>query len=246
MSATKIAITLDAELLRKVDLLVAERRFPTRSRAIQEAVRAAVERPEHGRLERECVKLDPEFEQQLAELPVRGAKEKSMAQYTGHSARSRAKALRYYRAAIRFWRSASEVQRQRCLGNTAGSPVAPIDLSFYVVVIQRLREIARRAAENLGLKEAQEALRCFDTSWPRFEELRNNEEHFNRVPDWYYFADAVVDFQPPSKQYLVSAEHTQEALLQLAESLDRAIGLAIDDPHLNKRNRAGSRLDPRS
>lgn len=67
MSATKIAITLESELLRKVDLLVAERRFPTRSRAIQEAVKAAVERIERGRLERECAKLDPKFEQQLAE-----------------------------------------------------------------------------------------------------------------------------------------------------------------------------------
>jgi Arc/MetJ-type ribon-helix-helix transcriptional regulator len=67
MSATKIAITLDAELLRKVDLLVAEGRFPTRSRAIQEAVKAAVERHERGRLDRECAKLDPKFEQWLAE-----------------------------------------------------------------------------------------------------------------------------------------------------------------------------------
>ncbi len=67
MSATKITITLDAELLRKVDLLVAERRFPTRSRTIQEAVKAAVERLERGRLDRECAKLDPKFEQQLAE-----------------------------------------------------------------------------------------------------------------------------------------------------------------------------------
>lgn len=67
MSATKIAITLESELLRKVDQLVAERRFPTRSRAIQEAVKAAVERIERGRLERECAKLDPKFEQQLVE-----------------------------------------------------------------------------------------------------------------------------------------------------------------------------------
>jgi Arc/MetJ-type ribon-helix-helix transcriptional regulator len=75
MSATKIAITLDAELLRKVDLLVAERRFPTRSRAIQEAVRAAVERLKHGRLDRECAKLEPEFEQQLAEQGLGGSHE---------------------------------------------------------------------------------------------------------------------------------------------------------------------------
>jgi metal-responsive CopG/Arc/MetJ family transcriptional regulator len=67
MSATKIAITLDAELLRKVDLLVTERRFPTRSRAIQEAVKAALDRLERGRLDRECAKLNPQFEQQLAE-----------------------------------------------------------------------------------------------------------------------------------------------------------------------------------
>jgi len=67
MSSTKIVITLDVELLRKVDLLVAKRRFPTRSRAIQEAVKEAVERLERGRLDRECVKLDPKFEQQLAE-----------------------------------------------------------------------------------------------------------------------------------------------------------------------------------
>ena len=67
MSVTKIAITLDAELLRKVDLLVAGRRFPSRSRAIQEAVKAAVDRLERGRLDRECAKLDPKFEQRLAE-----------------------------------------------------------------------------------------------------------------------------------------------------------------------------------
>lgn len=67
MGATKIVITLDAELLRKVDLLVAERQFPSRSRAIQEAVKAAMQRLERGRLDRECAKLDPKFEQQLAE-----------------------------------------------------------------------------------------------------------------------------------------------------------------------------------
>jgi metal-responsive CopG/Arc/MetJ family transcriptional regulator len=67
MRATKITITLDAKLLRKVDLLVAERRFRTRSRAIQEAVKAGVQRLERGRFHRECAKLDPIFEQQLAE-----------------------------------------------------------------------------------------------------------------------------------------------------------------------------------
>ncbi|HVT19320.1 MAG TPA: ribbon-helix-helix domain-containing protein [Thermoanaerobaculia bacterium] len=67
MAATKIAITLDEELLSKVDRLVAERRFPSRSRAIQEAVRTALDRMERGRLARECAKLDPRLEQELAE-----------------------------------------------------------------------------------------------------------------------------------------------------------------------------------
>ena len=67
MSATKVAITIDEKLLEKVDRLVAERRFPSRSRAIQEAVRQSVERFEKGRLARECAKLDPRFEQRLAE-----------------------------------------------------------------------------------------------------------------------------------------------------------------------------------
>ncbi|HVT60945.1 MAG TPA: ribbon-helix-helix protein, CopG family [Thermoanaerobaculia bacterium] len=67
MSATKVAITLDQELLRRVDRLVAAKRFPSRSRAIQEAVHAALERIERGRLARECAKLDPRFEQAMAE-----------------------------------------------------------------------------------------------------------------------------------------------------------------------------------
>ena len=67
MSASKIAITLDADLLERVDRLVAERKFPSRSRAIQLAVRAQLDRFERSRLARECAKLDSSFEQQLAE-----------------------------------------------------------------------------------------------------------------------------------------------------------------------------------
>jgi metal-responsive CopG/Arc/MetJ family transcriptional regulator len=67
MSASKIAITLDAELLERVDRLVAERKFPSRSRAIQLAVKAQLDRLDRSRLARECAKLDPLFEQSLAE-----------------------------------------------------------------------------------------------------------------------------------------------------------------------------------
>jgi len=39
MSSSKIAITLNSEILSEVDALVKKRMFPNRSRAIQEAVK---------------------------------------------------------------------------------------------------------------------------------------------------------------------------------------------------------------
>lgn len=67
MAAAKVAITIEQGLLRRVDQLVAERRFPNRSRAIQEAVRDKLERLDRGRLARECAKLDRGLEQRLAD-----------------------------------------------------------------------------------------------------------------------------------------------------------------------------------
>jgi len=67
MSTVKVAITLDQGLLRRVDRLVAERRFPNRSQAIQAAVQEKVERLDRTRLARECAKLDPAVEKNLAE-----------------------------------------------------------------------------------------------------------------------------------------------------------------------------------
>ncbi len=70
MRRAKIAITLDDRLLQRIDRLVAERRFPSRSRAIQLAVQAQIDRLDRRRLARECAKLDPAREQQLAEEGV--------------------------------------------------------------------------------------------------------------------------------------------------------------------------------
>ncbi len=67
MSTSKIAITLNSEVLSEVDALVKKRLFPNRSRAIQEAVKEKLERLSHSRLAQECSKLDPEQEQALAE-----------------------------------------------------------------------------------------------------------------------------------------------------------------------------------
>ena len=67
MSKAKIAITLEEETLEKVDRLVGLHVFPSRSRAIQEAVEEKLERLEKNRLATECAKLDPAFERALAE-----------------------------------------------------------------------------------------------------------------------------------------------------------------------------------
>jgi metal-responsive CopG/Arc/MetJ family transcriptional regulator len=67
MRSAKIAVTIDQNLLTRLDRLVKERRFPNRSRAVQEALRDKLERLDRSRLARECAKLDPAFEQRLAE-----------------------------------------------------------------------------------------------------------------------------------------------------------------------------------
>lgn len=67
MAAHKIAITIDDNLLTRLDNLVRSDIFPNRSKAIQEAVREKLSRMEKSRLAQECSKLDPKFEQALAE-----------------------------------------------------------------------------------------------------------------------------------------------------------------------------------
>lgn len=67
MSTQKIAITLDEGLLERIDLLVKKKVFPSRSRAIQEAVRDKIIKLNKSRLSKECAKLEPEFEQAMAD-----------------------------------------------------------------------------------------------------------------------------------------------------------------------------------
>jgi Arc/MetJ-type ribon-helix-helix transcriptional regulator len=67
MASVKVAITLEQETLRRVDSLVARRVFQNRSRAIQIALHEKIERVEGSRLAAECAKLDPKFEQSLAD-----------------------------------------------------------------------------------------------------------------------------------------------------------------------------------
>jgi Arc/MetJ-type ribon-helix-helix transcriptional regulator len=67
VETTKVAITIDHALLAQLDALVEQQVYPSRSKAIQEAVRDKLARLERSRLARECAKLDPRFEQALAD-----------------------------------------------------------------------------------------------------------------------------------------------------------------------------------
>ena len=67
MATSKIAITIDNKMLKQIDTLIKSKSFPNRSKAIQEAVAEKLLRLEKKRLAQECAKLDPQFEQSLAE-----------------------------------------------------------------------------------------------------------------------------------------------------------------------------------
>ncbi len=58
MATTKVAVSIDSRLLQQLDRLVAQRVYPNRSQAVQEAVRDKLDRLAKTRLARECAKLD--------------------------------------------------------------------------------------------------------------------------------------------------------------------------------------------
>ena len=72
VSKVKIAITLEADLLRDLDRTVEEGQFGNRSQAIEAAVREKLERLARRRLATECALLDPKIERALAEEGLTG------------------------------------------------------------------------------------------------------------------------------------------------------------------------------
>ena len=67
MPKTKVALTLDSELLERVDELVAKQRFRNRSQAVEAALADKVQRLARTRLARESAKLNPREEKRLAD-----------------------------------------------------------------------------------------------------------------------------------------------------------------------------------
>lgn len=72
MSVSKVTISIDQPLLKRVDRLVRSRDFPNRSHVIQRAIEEKMARIDRTRLARECAKLDPAEEQALADERLAG------------------------------------------------------------------------------------------------------------------------------------------------------------------------------
>jgi len=67
VGVAKVAVSMNAELLRRLDALVERKVFRSRSEAIRKAVAEKLARLEGNRLARECAKLLPAEEQAMAD-----------------------------------------------------------------------------------------------------------------------------------------------------------------------------------
>lgn len=72
MSISKVTISIDQSLLKRVDRLVRSGVFPDRSHIIQQAIEEKMARIDCTRLARECAKLHPAEEQALADEGLAG------------------------------------------------------------------------------------------------------------------------------------------------------------------------------
>ena len=67
MGKAKIAITLDGEIVKRIDYLVTQKTYLSRSQAIEEALKEKLNRLSKSRLAVELSKLDQNIERDLAE-----------------------------------------------------------------------------------------------------------------------------------------------------------------------------------
>jgi metal-responsive CopG/Arc/MetJ family transcriptional regulator len=75
MPKTKLAVTLEADLVHELDHLVSSLRFANRSQAIGVAVAEKLQRLSKTRLAQECAKLNRDEERALAEEGLAGSRD---------------------------------------------------------------------------------------------------------------------------------------------------------------------------
>ena len=67
MPVAKITVSIDKEIVSRLDGLVREGLFPNRSKAVQAALENQLSKLDRSRLAVECAKLDSSYEKELAE-----------------------------------------------------------------------------------------------------------------------------------------------------------------------------------
>jgi metal-responsive CopG/Arc/MetJ family transcriptional regulator len=72
MPKQKVAVTIEKDLIVKLDRMVSEGKYPSRSSAVEEAVIDRMIKVEKTRLAEESAKLDPAYEQALADEGLSG------------------------------------------------------------------------------------------------------------------------------------------------------------------------------
>ena len=72
MPKQKVAVTMEKDLIVKLDRMVSEGKYPSRSSAVEEAVIDRMIKIEKTRLAEESSKLDPAYEQALADEGLSG------------------------------------------------------------------------------------------------------------------------------------------------------------------------------
>ena len=72
MPKQKVAVTIEKNLIMKLDRMVSDGKFSSRSSAVEDAVIEQLTKIERSRLAEESAKLDPSFEQALADEGLAG------------------------------------------------------------------------------------------------------------------------------------------------------------------------------
>ncbi len=72
MPKQKVAVTIEKDLIAKLDHMVSQGKYASRSSAVEDAVIERITKVEKSRLAEESAKLDPAFEQMMADEGLAG------------------------------------------------------------------------------------------------------------------------------------------------------------------------------
>ena len=72
MPKQQVAVTIEKDLVIKLDRMVSEGKYSSRSSAVEDAIIERLTKVERSRLAEESAKLDPTFEQALADEGLAG------------------------------------------------------------------------------------------------------------------------------------------------------------------------------